>query len=463
MMNKDYLQTVITGIKRKSKFDSKVRGDGWAVTSKLEADYVAFNKYKRGKVVYKVAIKNNMINLQLFVSVKNNPCVSEFRSAVERNKDLWFERLRKNDPICGVEKYITVEPNVDAAIIQVFKVLDEFYEKYNEIVASGYSPKTKNSSVSTTSVECLQCQPLHPMYDLLWNGWDDFYNYWDNFVAHWYDSGANPKDVFTQSLESAFRLPDDKARLDISELPEPYYGHHERAKCVIIHLNPGASDKNEDTKMFGGDGKLIKSFATDCDKKYSSYATKWSSLRDSYDGYEAEKVPGYVWWHETNRVQFINRLLGVSDLAAVFAIEACPYHSKDWSGGLELIEKHIIDKVITPAAIVANRNNTCAVFVGSGFNEIIAKVKGVSAMGCWRGARVYSLYKLILPIEMSADRNRDSYVLVINGMQGMWLPAGNEMNIKIENKIHDIMKTGNSRCSSCNQQGRSLVSLACPC
>lgn len=458
MMNKVNLRDVIEAIWRKCErtFDSGEREDGWTATGRTrDYRYVAFNKYKGGdKVVYQVKRVNNGLNLRLFVSQKNQ-CVEEFRSAVKCNKERWFELSQKNDSICGVEKFIAQELDVDTIIKQVFDVLDDFYKKYNKIV----SPKTKSAS----TVECLPLLTLNPRYDLSWKGWKDFYRYWDDFVENWYNSDANPDDLFTQALAGAFHQKNPNAQLDIRELPEPYYGHDEMAKCVIVHLNPGASDENEDTKIFGKNGKLITSFETDCDKKYSSYAKKWSSLRNSYDDYEAKKVPGYAWWHEKNRVEFIKRFLGVSDLATVFALEACPYHSKDWSGGLALIEEHIIDKVITPAAIVANRNNTCAVFVGSGFNEIIAKIKGVSAMGRWRGTRVYSLYKLMLPIEMAADQNRDSYVLVINGMQGMWLPAGNEMNIMIENNIHNIVQTGNSWCPSCNQHGRSLVSLACSC
>lgn len=361
-------------------------------------------------------------------------------------------------------------------VVTLYRILNEndiFSEDFNtgrfrrNVIPQGnclvMAQESEGSSVEIARAKSLPLLQCESKYGMSWNGWENFYKYWDDFVKNWYNSCANPTDPFTQSLASSFNQKNPDTRLDIRELPEPYYGRGDQAQYVIVHLNPGASSKSENAKIFGTNGRLIMSFANDCGKSYRRYAEEWSSLKDSYKDCETKDVPGYNWWHEVNRIQFIKRFFGLENWASVFALEACPYHSRDWSGGLELIEKHIIAKVITPAAIVANRNNTCAVFVGSGFNEIIAKVKGVSAMGRWRGSRVYSLYKLTLPIEMSADQNRNSYVLVINGMQGMWLPAGNEVNIKIENKIHDIMKTGNSRCSSCNQQGRSLVSLACPC
>ena len=432
------LNVIIKRIWEDRTFDSHVCEDGWTATGYSEKGrYVAFNKYTRGKVVYVVKAQRNKLSLQMIISV-TNPRKNEFHDSVVRNEEQCFSNNRD----CWVERSIMVDSDIDTVIGRVFGVLDDFYAKYNEIVAPGLLARASKSSGATICVEELPLQILEPRYDLSWNGWESFYKEWDAFVESWYDSKANPTDPFTQSLANAFNQTNPDVRLDIRELPEPYYGDGKTAKGVIVHLNPGASSKSEDSKIFGGNGDLILSFATDCGKKYSRYAEKWSSLRDAYEGYPAKDVPGYDWWHERNRVRFFERFWGITDLAEVFALEACPYHSKDWAGGLDRIEKHIIDKVIAPAAVIANRHNNCAVFVGSRFNEIIAKVRGVTAIGCWRGTRVYSLYKLVIPLSMRepGKQNQDTaYFLVINGMQGMRLPALNEANKEIENKILNMI------------------------
>ena len=151
-------------------------------------------------------------------------------------------------------------------------------------------------------------------------------------------------------------------------------------------------------------------------------------------------MPGYDWWHEKNRQNFIKRFFGIQSLSDVLAIEACPYHSKMWSGGLDAIEKHVIDKVIVPAAVVAEGNSNCAVFVGGAFNTVIAKIKGVEAIRRWRGTRVYSLYKLTRPIKGLNSRNA-IHLLVVNGTQGMYLPQSNKLNYEIEKIIYDIVNS----------------------
>lgn len=269
------------------------------------------------------------------------------------------------------------------------------------------------------------------VYDIQWNGWTKFYGDWDRFVSDWFESGTKPTDSLTQALESigAFQRTDVGTWLDRMELPEPYYGSGKTAKCVVVNLNPGASCNGETEKIFGKGGFLMESFESDCNKRYSLFAEKWSPLKD-------DKV--HDWWHKKNRKDFIKRFFGVQNLTDVFALEACPYHSKRWSGGLDAIEKHVIDNVIVPAAVVAARNDNCAVFVGSAFNAVIAKIKGVEAIERRRGTRVYSLYKLTHPIE-GLNNRKAIFLLVVNGTQGMYLPKSNESNDAIEKIIHDIV------------------------
>ena len=437
----NFLQMVIKCIVERETIDTPNREDGWTVTGHDQNySYVAFNKYRGNgkKVIYIVSRRRNGIKLSLLTSVKHHR-VTEFEEAVAHTKNgKWF----KNNRDCGVVKDIAVSvANIDKAIIQVFNGLDELFVAYNGVVDIECAPKGKESP-NIACVERLPILAIDPQYDLSWDGWEKFYAEWDEFVGNWFICKASPTDVFTKQLSDIFEHVNADARLNLRELPEPYYGHGEHAKCVIVHLNPGASCDGEDKKFFGGTGFLMTSFAEDCAGVFSRYAEKWSILKDSYEGCPASSVPGHDWWHESNRRNFIARFCGVMNLKEVFALEACPYHSKVWSGGLDRIEKHVISKVITPAAVVAsNANNNCAVFVGGGFNKLISKVKGVEPIGRWRGTRVYSLYKLTLPSGFSESRTT-TYLLVLNGMQGMWLPAKNDLNDQIEKEVKEIIRTG---------------------
>ena len=363
-------------------------------------------------------------------------------------KAVWFT-LR------GVQRHWFAQRQaVINVVVTLYRILSEnkiFSEDFNvgrfrnNVMPQGnclaMPQESKGSNVEIAGVKSSPLLQCESNYGISWNGWKSFYNYWDDFVKNWYNSEASPKDPLTQSLASSFNLKNPSLRFDIRELPEPYYGRGdtEKCKCVIVHLNPGASCDGEDLKIFGGNGNLIRSFKEECCKEYSRYAEKWSCLRASYEDCDA-KVPGHDWWHEDNRVRFIDRFWGVKDLAEVFALEACPYHSKNWTSGLNQIAEHIIDKVITPAALVANRNKNCAVFVGNEFNGLISKIKGVKAIRAWKGTRVYSLYKLILPSSMGELGNGNmTYLLVINGVRGMWLPAADKRNIEIEKKICEIV------------------------
>lgn len=434
-----FLRSILEWMNTMRTFDSHVRNDGWTVTSHAR-QYVAFNKYKcNNKVVYAVHIKNHCLCLQLTVSVKN-PTVKDFRTTAERKGEVFHHFNGRRD--CGVERTISVDGDRDAVMVQVFGELDKLYVEYNAVVDVGCMSRTKGTCKKAVCVvEALPVQKLNSRYSLSWTGWKKFYDEWDAFVKTWFESGAKPHDNLTRILEGigAFMRQDPNTRLDRMELPEPYYGSGENAKCAVVNLNPGTSNAIDIVKVFGKGGFLIQSFEQNCSKKYSLFAGKWSPLRESYcNGIQTKDVPGHVWWYNNNRKKFFERFFGVKNLAEVFSLEACPYHSKRWSGGLDAMEKHVIDKVVTPAAVIAEQNNNCAVFVGSAFNPLIAKIEGVEPIGRWRGTRVYSLYKLTLPID-GLNNRKPIFLLVVNGTQGMFLPRSIKSNIEIESIIHEIV------------------------
>ena len=441
-MSQEFLKEIIQSIVELREKDSEVREDSWVVTGHTQSySYVAFNKYRgKGKVVYVVYRKKDGLHLKLLVSVKNAK-VQEFRDSAKQNNATWFEC----GDDCGIENSIMVSPNIDEAIDQVFKELDNMYSQYNTIIDNGGHSTADGSCVGVTCVERLPVRELNAKYDLVFDSWQKLYKYWDWFVENWFDSKSDPDDDFTRQLHGFFVNENVGVGLCANEFPEPYYGCVDSAQCVVVHLNPGASSAKEYVKLFGGKGFLIKSFEEDCNKKYSEFVKRWSPLKDTYNdvvpnyGVVPSDVPGNDWWHEKNRLNFIERFCGVTTLTEVFALEACPYHSKGWSGGMTRIEKHVIDKVITPAVVIAsNTRINCAIFVGSEFNGLISKIRGIEAIKPWRGTRVYSLYKLTFPKEVSHARDF-TFLLVINGMQGMWLPASNDCNDKIEREIKSVI------------------------
>ena len=282
-----------------------------------------------------------------------------------------------------------------------------------------------------------QTQERSPMsYDLIWNGWADYYYFWDEFIRNWFESRANPEDDLTRALEA-------DNRLNIKELPEPYYGTGEQAAGVIVHLNPGASDPNENAKIFGEGGFLIKSFVDNCEKKYSSFARNWSpfclntNLLERYHK-EASDVPGFDWWHKRNRLDWMKRFWGSSfEPSKLFILEACPYHSRVTDGVFSAINRHIVDKVVTSAIVAASGTESrCAVFVGKIFGELLAKINGIDFVKCWSGTRDYRLYRCN-PITNVI--NKTAYLLVINGVSGMRLPSDCNQNRRIEREIHGIV------------------------
>ena len=417
---------------------------GWVWTSDA-TNYLACNlpkKRARPKRVYVVRPLRDKIAIELCVGddnpgweevkkggYKDVECVESGRDRIVR-KALDWDGIDEND------------------FFAIWDALGSLYHEFDALFrVDGGSVVLDEAVLRDCDIRALQVPDFDlgratSRYALHWEGWDSFREYWDQFVGNWFDElGKNgtPNDELTNAFRVACANAGD-GKLDLRELPEPYYGNPESAKGVLVHLNPGCTDENEISKVFGRGGFLIGQFEHGCQKKYSKYVDEWSSLHDYGDKAKHEKICGHDWWHSENRVSWIKRFWGSEiTMNDVFALEACPYHSKSWQGSMESVENHIIQRVITPAIAAASAmERKVAVFVGSGFRNLIVKVKGIECVGCWRGTRTYSMYKYTPTA--SSGVTSPVHLLVLNGIVGMSLPKRNVPNLKIEEEILRIVK-----------------------
>ena len=85
--------------------------------------------------------------------------------------------------------------------------------------------------------------------------WKKYREFWDSFLGEWfkYCEAGNPfgdcncdYGRMTIAYNDFFKSKNEKAKLNLDELPEPYYGFPQNGvKAVILNLNPGMSQGDE--------------------------------------------------------------------------------------------------------------------------------------------------------------------------------------------------------------------------
>ena len=273
--------------------------------------------------------------------------------------------------------------------------------------------------------------------------WDDYYSFWDRFVGNWF-----------KEREQGFETPQDKDSkafchavkgLVLDELPNPYFGDPKNGvDAVIINLNPGGSEKDKDKKStdaaqcYSNLGKtdehgncigwLMKKFVDDAECSYKWFVgnddenVNWSQLNPDLRWHKPE-VCGVKWWQgllknekegeepysyegktktrkvihsSSQRIEWMRRIYNNPwlDPAKVFALELCPYHSKNFDfdskklndGERKHVFNFIADHVIHPALMtVAERNLDFAVAIGKTtaiyLEQQLKKIKGGEKYG----------------------------------------------------------------------------------
>ena len=233
--------------------------------------------------------------------------------------------------------------------------------------------------------------------------WDEYYQFWDWFVQEWFKRRENNPtsrrcgNYDYEDLARSFKAAVND--LNFNELPNPYFGDPKNGvEAVIINLNPGGSEIDEnragtdatqfysnlkDTDKKHGKGWLMWKFVDDAKCSYKRFvgnddeSVNWSQLNPSLRGHKPE-VCGVKWWQGSNprqiggKMGWIRRIYG-NDLcpSKVFALELCPYHSKNFKVSATLgLKEFIKDWVVSPAvhAVAENRKLDFALAVG-GMND----------------------------------------------------------------------------------------------
>ena len=291
--------------------------------------------------------------------------------------------------------------------------------------------------------------------------WKEYYSFWDKFVKDWFDQ--RPKDPTDEVSIEYQRCVQD---LNFDELPIPYLGGH-KADAVIINLNPGMSEtipygrhKGESAEAMqcyanidapNEKGWLIGRFRDDFDKKYSDFIREYSCLNTKHRGREPY-VCGVKWWQGINlqkvggkRIPWLRRIYQKSDLQPerVFALELCPYHSREFQFKESTALKAFIKKhVIVPAAtaVVENQLNF-AVAVGKNVADILDSGVGACRkewsykMSDWPNdgcKRTYRLY------DVSAQDGSIAQVVVTWAEHNRGIPAPGTAFVRVEKQIYDL-------------------------
>lgn len=251
--------------------------------------------------------------------------------------------------------------------------------------------------------------------------WQDYYQKWDNFVKDWYDQiaagQAEPQDEVSQAYKQAVEA------LVFDELPTPYLGSpHKGVDAVIINLNPGLSElirfgdfvgcNGDEAQYFSNIGQpigyLIRDFIDKAEKEYSKFIGIDSSINMSCLNPKLLEAPEWVcgvdWWQgypddrielsspkrkKNQRLPWLSRIYGKTILPErVFALELCPYHSKNFSLDdknpeyKKVLTEFISQYVIQPAVKAVIENNLpFAVAVGADSYHILKKIENNEVEG----------------------------------------------------------------------------------
>ena len=261
--------------------------------------------------------------------------------------------------------------------------------------------------------------------------WENYYSSWDEIIKNWYE-GQEKNQIDRISKEYRTWI----HNLNLQELPTPYLRNPEDkdgVDAVIIDLNPGGSeligfgkfkgehsDATQDYSNIANDiGWLIREFRDYAGKSYRRFVEKWSCLNPDLRGHDPW-VCGVNWWQgytrgvepcegkdreliryhaDSNkrcrgyRIEWARRIYKNPWIgpAKVFALELCPFHSKNFNAKFNVnscsdqkcligfIKTHVLDAVVKATY---ERGLPFALGVGSHIGDVLM-VLGAELKGCW--------------------------------------------------------------------------------
>ena len=184
-----------------------------------------------------------------------------------------------------------------------------------------------------------------------------YFDYCDHLIKTWRESPASliKEDPFLK------RQTEEKGLLTkeyFNTMPEPFLGNPMCCSIVVINLNPGYTEKNGTTP---GDEEILSRVFAQRLNSYVQYALPFPHLMDN-----PYHKSGGAWWRGRNEylqnvVRTYLRINNAKDAEDYlnkrhpFAIELCPWHSKNWSESKISIKNNqeIIDAIkehtLTPA------------------------------------------------------------------------------------------------------------------
>ena len=316
--------------------------------------------------------------------------------------------------------------------------------------------------------------------------WKEYYDFWDDFVGDWFKEQENEPGAINKYKNIYKAYENAVAHLELEELPTPYLGKpHAGVDAVILNMNPGLSEiigfgkfagKNSDWTQFYSHindeiGWLICKFKDKANGLYSSFVGIGSDINYSClnpDLLDTSKYPDWVcgvnWWqgydkkliekkyrkkccqNRDKRMPWLRQIYN-KDIspAKVFALELCPFHSKEFSfkqADKDLL-KFIPDHVIIPAATAVVENGLpFAVAVGKTTADVLEKGMGILPKKEWScetqpkdwptndgRKRKYRLYD----VKVQNDRIAHFVVTWVN----RGIPSPEQRFADFEKRIHD--------------------------
>lgn len=233
----------------------------------------------------------------------------------------------------------------------------------------------------------------------------NYINDWDEAIEDWKSCCITGQPLFSPLLNCYTTvnypsMPKDKD-LYFDEIPEPYYikvneDGSTDINCVVVDLNPGMSAQHEDLKYSYNRNKNRMTLSNYL-FGHNSPAHKYSEWQDAFhftnpsatginalnnDGWTVTDLPGYEWW-KAKRIEFISRLFKkinvfiknngagsqISGNPKPFAVELCPFHSKEWKKSKTIVRNDCIDRQIefaTMALDICRKNQGLRFGLGFG-------------------------------------------------------------------------------------------------
>ena len=178
----------------------------------------------------------------------------------------------------------------------------------------------------------------------------DYFKYCDELVQDWIDNKANliEEDPFLHNSA----ILSGKPYFDI--MPEPFLGNPDKCSIVMINLNPGFTEGDDETLSRKN---TTKRFASGNPKGYSDFAKPFPYLSNP-----SIHPAGAGWWE--GRKEYLDRLVraytGKDTTRFPFAMELCPWHSNKWEEAKvkmsSVVYERMIQRSIIPALYATGRS-----------------------------------------------------------------------------------------------------------